>query len=133
MTLAELRAAAQRHGQLGLVLFDAHHDLWDEEYGERYGHASWLRRALDEELVDARRSSLLGMRGSPGGIDPDDVRELGFVIYPFEDLMALGSGAVAAAVERAAGKAFLSFDIDFVDPAFAPGTGVPEVGGPSSA
>jgi agmatinase len=133
VTLAELRAAAQRHGQLGLVLFDAHHDAWDEEYGERYGHGTWLRRALDEELIDARRSTLLGMRGGLGADDLDDLRQLGFVVFPFDDLMALGTGTVAGAVERASGKTFLSFDIDFVDPAFAPGTGTPEVGGPTSA
>lgn len=133
VTLAELRAAAQRHGQLGLVLFDAHHDAWDEEYGERYGHGTWLRRALEEGLVDARRSTLLGMRGGSGAADLDGLRELGVAVYPFEDLMALGTGAVAGAVEQAGGKAFLSFDIDFVDPAFAPGTGTLEVGGPTSA
>jgi len=133
VTLAELRAAAQRHGQLGLVLFDAHHDFWDDLYGERHGHGSWLRRAFDEGLIDARRSTLLGLRGSPGDVDLDDMRELGFAVFPFDDLMALGTGAAASAVERAGGKAFLSFDIDFVDPAFAPGTGVAEVGGPTSA
>ncbi|HJW75068.1 MAG TPA: arginase family protein, partial [Thermoleophilia bacterium] len=133
VTLAELRAAAQRHGQLGLVLFDAHHDFWDELYGERYGHGSWLRRACDEELIDARRSTLLGFRAGRGGGDLERLREQGFTVYPFDDLMALGTGAVAGAVEQAAGKAFLSFDIDFVDPAFAPGTGCLEVGGPTSA
>lgn len=133
VTLAELRAAARRHGRLGLVLFDAHPETWDEEYGERYGHGTWLARALDEGLVDARRSTILGLRAELGPGDLDALRERGFAVYPFDDLMALGTGAVAGAVEQAGGKAFLSFDIDFVDPAFAPGTGCREVGGPTSA
>jgi len=75
----------------------------------------------------------MGMRGglySPH--DYDDVRAMGFVLFPWEDLAQFGTEAVAAAVERAVGKAFLTFDIDFVDPAFAPGTGTPECGGPTS-
>ena len=75
----------------------------------------------------------MGMRGglyAPG--DYDESREMGFTLIPWDELAQLGTGAVAAAVERAAGKAFLTFDIDFVDPAFAPGTGTPECGGPSS-
>lgn len=58
---------------------------------------------------------------------------MGFTLVPWDELVQLGTGMIAAAVDRAAGKAFLTFDIDFVDPAFAPGTGVPEVGGPTSA
>ena len=75
----------------------------------------------------------MGMRGGlygPG--DYDEAREMGFTLLPWDDLAQFGTQAVAAAVERAGGKAFLTFDIDFVDPAFAPGTGTPEVGGPSS-
>lgn len=131
--LAELRAAAARHGPLALVQFDAHSDTWDEYFGEKYTHGTVVRRALDEGLVDPSRSTLMGMRGglyAPG--DHDEVREMGFSLFPWDDLVQLGTGAVAAAVERAAGKAFLTFDIDFVDPAFAPGTGTPECGGPTS-
>ena len=131
--LAELRAAAETHGPVALVQFDAHSDTWDEYFGEKFTHGTVVRRATEEGLVDAARSTMMGMRGGlygPG--DLDDARDLGFTVIPWEDLAQLGTGAVAAAVERAGGKAFLTFDIDFVDPAFAPGTGTPECGGPSS-
>lgn len=131
--LAELRAAATTHGPVALVQFDAHSDTWDEYFGEKYTHGTVVRRATEEGLIDAARSTLMGMRGGlygPG--DLDEARDLGFTVVPWDDLAQLGTGAVTAAVERAGGKAFLTFDIDFVDPAFAPGTGTPECGGPSS-
>ena len=131
--LAELRAAAATHGSVALIQFDAHSDTWDEYFGEKFTHGTVVRRATEEGLVDAARSTMMGMRGGlygPG--DLDDARDLGFTVIPWEDLAQLGTGAVAAAVERAGGKTFLTFDIDFVDPAFAPGTGTPECGGPSS-
>jgi agmatinase len=131
--LPELRAAAAVHGPLALVLFDAHTDTVDLDLGEKYTHSTAVRRAVEEGLIDAQRSTLLGLRGglySAGELDED--RELGFTVVSWDDLAQLGSGAVAAAVDRAAGKAFLSFDIDFVDPAFAPGTSTPECGGPTS-
>jgi agmatinase len=131
--LAELRAAAKQHGALALVQFDAHTDTWDEYFGERYTHGTVVRRAVEEGLVDPARSALLGMRG--GLYSPDDLEEaraMGFEVLGWDELAQFGTQAIAAIVERATGKAFLSFDVDFVDPAFAPGTGTPEVGGPSS-
>ena len=131
--LAELRAAVATHGQLALVQFDSHSDTWDEYFGEKYTHGTVVRRAVEEGLIDAKRSTLMGTRGglyAPG--DLDDAREMGFTVLPWEDLAQLGTGAVTAAVDRAAEKAFLTFDIDFVDPAFAPGSGTPECGGPTS-
>jgi agmatinase len=131
--LAELRAAAATYGPVALIQFDAHSDTWDEYFGEKFTHGTVIRRATEEGLIDAPRSTLMGMRGGlygPG--DLDDARALGFTVIPWDDLAQLGTGAVAAAVERAGGKTFLTFDIDFVDPAFAPGTGTPECGGPSS-
>jgi len=131
--LAELRAVAVTHGPVALVQFDAHSDTWDEYFGEKYTHGTVVRRAVEEGLIDADRSTLMGMRG--GLYAPDDLdeaREMGFTVLPWEDLAQLGTGAVAAAVDRATGKTFLTFDIDFVDPAFAPGTGTPECGGPTS-
>jgi len=131
--LAELRAAAATHGPVALIQLDAHSDTWDEYFGEKFTHGTVVRRATEEGLIDAARSTLMGMRGGlygPG--DLDEARDLGFTVIPWDDLAQLGTAAVAAAVERAGGKAFLTFDIDFVDPAFAPGTGTPECGGPSS-
>jgi arginase family enzyme len=89
---------------------------------------------VEEGLIDPQRSTQLGMRGGLyGPHDYDEGRAMGFTVVPWDDLAQLGTGMVAAAVEAAAGPAFLTFDIDFVDPAFAPGTGTPEVGGPTSA
>ena len=131
--LAELRAAATTHGELALILFDAHADSEDDEGGDRSAHTTCLRRAVSEGLIDPRRSTLLGMRGGlRRARELDDDRDLGFSVIAWEELAQLGTGAVAAAVDRAAGPSFLSFDMGFVDPAFAPGAGVLECGGPSS-
>lgn len=131
--LPELRAAAEAHGPLALILFDAHTDTVDEDFGEKYTHGTPVRRATEEGLIDPERSTLMGIRGGMyHARELEEDREAGFTVITWDDLAQLGTGAVTAAVERAAGKAFLSFDIDFVDPAFAPGTGTPECGGPSS-
>lgn len=133
LLLAGLRAAARRHGPVALVLFDAHTDTWDEYGGERYAHGTVVRRAVEEGLIDPARSFLLGARGgSLAPNDLDDARQMGFAVVPWEDLAQLGTGMSTAAVEVSGGAAYLSFDIDFVDPGFAPGVSAPEVGGPSS-
>ena len=133
--LAELRALAAVHGPLALVQFDSHHDLWDEYFGQKLFHGSVVRRAVEEGLIDTSRSIQAGLRGSLNHASeagfPD---EFGIDALSYEELAALGPGGFS---ERArdrvgSGPCFLSFDIDFVDPAFAPGTGTPEVGGPSS-
>jgi agmatinase len=136
IALAELRAHAARHGPLALVLIDAHADTWDAYYGERYFHGTPFRRAVEEGLLAPERSLMAGMRGprySRG--DLDDTRELGFEVIPGDELRAMCPEEYGARVRERVGDApaLLSFDIDFLDPAFAPGTGTPEVGGPSSA
>ncbi len=133
--LAELRAVVSVHGPVGLVQLDAHHDLWDEYFGQKLFHGSVVRRALEEGLVDPARSVQAGMRGSlAAASDANLPREHGLDAIPYEELAAVGPGGFAERVHTRAGRGpcFLSFDIDFVDPAFAPGTGTPEVGGPSS-
>jgi agmatinase len=136
ITLAELRALAQRHGPPALVLLDSHTDTWDEYFGQRYFHGTPFKRAVEEGVLDADSSLLAGMRGSLyGASDFGDARSLGFVVVPSEELRALGPDGYAEAVRRRVGDrpVFLSFDIDFLDPAFAPGTGTPEVAGFSTA
>jgi agmatinase len=133
--LAELRAIASVHGPVGLIQLDAHHDLWDEYFGQKLFHGSVVRRALEEGLVDSARSLQAGLRGSlSAAADARLPAEHGIDGIPYEELAALGPGGFAERVHARAesGPCFLSFDIDFVDPAFAPGTGTPEVGGPSS-
>ena len=133
--LAELRALAAVHGPLALVQLDSHHDLWDEYFGQKLFHGSVVRRAVEEGLIDPERSIQAGLRGSLTAAD--DVRlpaQFGIDALSYEELAALGAAGFSNRVRDRVGAApcFLSFDVDFVDPAFAPGTGTPEVGGPSS-
>jgi agmatinase len=136
ITLAELRALVRRHGPLCLVQLDAHADTWDEYFGQKYFHGTTFKRAAEENLLDAGRSVQAGMRGSNYGAG--DIRvaeELGFTVVPSEELRELGAEAYGRLVGEKVGErpVFLSFDIDFLDPAFAPGTGTPEVAGFSTA
>ena len=136
MVLAELRAAAAVHGPLALVHLDAHADVWDQYYGVRYFHGTVFKRAVEEGLVDPAASVQAGMRGTLyAAADERAPAELGYEALTWEQLSALTPQEYADRVRARAGErpAFLSFDIDFVDPAFAPGTGTPEVGGPTSA
>jgi agmatinase len=135
VTLAELRAAAAKYGPLALLHFGAHTDCLAESGGERHTHSTVVRRAVEEGVIDASRSALFGMRG---GLDaPDEyeqARELGLTVVPWDELAQLGTGAVSAAVDEiGSGKAFVTVDVDFFDPGFAPAVGTPEVGGPTSA
>jgi agmatinase len=133
--LAELRALARKHGPLALIQLDSHHDLWDEYFGQKLFHGSVVRRAVEEGLVDPSRSVQAGLRGSLGSAEEAGYpAELGIDALTYEELAALGPAGFSQRVRNRVGDApcFLSFDIDFVDPAFAPGTGTPEVGGPSS-
>ena len=132
IVLGELRAQHAAHGPVALVLLDAHADTWDQYYGERYFHGTPFRRAIEEGLVDPARSLLAGMRGSLYG--PEDVevpRELGFEIIAGPDLVAMTPDQYGDRVRARVGDgpAYLSFDIDVLDPASAPGTGTPEVAG----
>jgi agmatinase len=136
ITLAELRAHARRYGPLALVQLDAHADTWDEYFGQKHFHGTTFRRAVEEGLLDASSSVQAGMRGSLYAAgDLDLSRELGFRVIPAEELRALGPERFGAEVrERAGGRpVFLSFDVDFLDPAYAPGTGTPEVAGFTTA
>jgi agmatinase len=135
VVLGELRAVAAVHGPVGVVLLDAHADVWDAYYGERYFHGTPFRRALEEGLVDPGRSLLAGMRG--GVYSPEDVAlpvMLGFEVISCDELVKLTPEAYAARVRSRVGDGplFLSFDVDVLDPAFAPGTGTPEAGGLST-
>ncbi len=132
IVLGELRAQHAAHGPVALVLLDAHADTWDQYYGERYFHGTPFRRAVEEGLVDPGRSLLAGMRGPLYGPEDIDVpRELGFEVIPGPDLVAMTPDQYGDRVRRRIGDgpAYLSFDIDVLDPASAPGTGTPEVAG----
>jgi agmatinase len=135
VALAELRALAGEHGPPGVVLLDSHADTWDSYGGQRYFHGTPFRRAAEEGVVDPSRSLMAGMRGPIySAQDLEDARQLGFELIPWRELRELGAEAFGerARARVGDGPALLSFDVDFVDPAFAPATGTPEVGGPSS-
>ena len=135
IVLAELRAAAAVHGPLALVQLDAHADVWDSYYGVEYFHGTVFKRAVEEGLIDPARSIQAGMRGTLyGEQDVEAPRALGLEALYMHELAELGPQAYGDRVRARVGDgpAFLSFDIDFVDPGFAPGTGTPEVGGPTS-
>lgn len=136
ITLAELRALARTHGPLALVQLDSHGDTWEQYFGQRYFHGTTFKRAVEEGLLDAAASVQAGMRGSLYGADDlQAARDLGFTVLTADELRDLGAAAYGELVlGKTHGKpVFLSFDIDFLDPAFAPGTGTPEVGGFSTA
>ena len=132
IALPELRAAAAVHGPLALVQFDSHPDTWDAYFGQKHTHGTPFRRAVEEGLLDPSRSIQVGMRGSiyDQG-DWNDAREMGFDLVPTDAVRKLGIEQTVSRIRERVGdaKVYASFDVDFVDPAFAPGTGTPEIGG----
>ena len=134
-TLPHLRATRSR-GPVAVIDFDSHTDAWDSYFGEKYNHGTWMRRAIEEGLVDVGHSIEVGLRGPLyDSADWTGLRtELGLDYLTTEDVLRIGPDATAAAIRARVGDrpAFISFDIDVVDPAFAPGTGTPEPGGLSS-
>lgn len=136
VSLPLLRAAAARYGPVALIQFDAHGDVWHGYFGGKDTHGTPFRRAIEEGLLDLSRSTQIGLRGSV--YDANDIplsRELGFQLITAVDLHQMGVPAALDLIRQRAGNgpAYLTFDIDFVDPAYAPGTGTPEVGGFSGA
>jgi agmatinase len=134
-TLPHLRATRAK-GPVAVIDFDSHTDAWDSYFGEKYNHGTWMRRAIEEGLVDVAHSIEVGLRGSvyEKG-DWEGLRsELGLEYLTTEEVFDIGPNEVAERIRARVGsaKAFISFDIDVVDPAFAPGTGTPEAGGPSA-
>lgn len=132
VVLGELRAQAAVHGPVGLVLLDAHADTWEHYYGERYFHGTPFRRAVEEGLLDPARSLLAGMRGPLyAASDFAQPREMGFEMITGEELRALSPAQYGERVRARIGDGpvYMSFDIDVLDPASAPGTGTPEVAG----
>lgn len=131
VTLPLLRALAKKRGPVGLVHFDAHVDTWPETSGQIYGHGSVFYRAIEEGLVDPLRMIQIGIR-SP--VEREVVAWTlgkGVTIISAQDVHAQGVHAIAQRIVEVvgAGETYLSFDIDALDPAFAPGTGTPEIGG----
>ena len=131
VTLPLLRALARHTGPLGLVHFDGHVDTWPESFGLVWGHGSPFYHAIEERLVDPRRMIQVGIR-SPLHRDIFDwTVGKGVTIVTAEDVHETGPQSVSERIRSVLGEgtSYVSFDVDALDPAFAPGTGTPEVGG----
>jgi guanidinobutyrase len=132
LTLPVLRAIARHHGPVGLIHVDAHADTNENMFGEHLSHGTTFRRAYEEGLLDASRVVQIGLRGS--GYEADDFdwsRKQGFQVIEAERCWHQSLKALMVEIRGQMGNhpVYLSFDIDGLDPAFAPGTGTPEVGG----
>lgn len=122
-----LKAHASKHGPLALVHFDAHQDTWDDD-GQRIDHGSFVCRAVREGVIDAAHSIQIGIR-------TEAPQDFGIKMIPGYDVEDMSAKTIANAILTHVGSqpCYLTFDIDCLDPAFAPGTGTPVAGGPSSA
>jgi guanidinopropionase len=135
ISLPILRALAKDR-PLGMVHFDSHTDLFHSYFGgTMYTHGTPFRRAVEEGLLDPKRVIQIGIRGTAYDTeDRDFAKAEGIRVVPIEEFFARGIADVMDEARAVVGSApcYVSYDIDFVDPAFAPGTGTPEVGGPNS-
>ncbi|MFU6003196.1 agmatinase [Pseudomonas aeruginosa] len=132
LTLPILRAMKKKYGKLGLVHVDAHADVNDHMFGEKIAHGTTFRRAVEEGLLDCQRVVQIGLRAQ--GYTAEDFnwsRKQGFRVVQAEECWHRSLEPLMAEVRAkvGGGPVYLSFDIDGIDPAWAPGTGTPEVGG----
>lgn len=134
VTLPILRALATE-GPVGLIHIDAHTDTWDEFMGSRFCHGAPFRRAVEEGLIDPERTVQIGIRGAQNSTEGWDFSESsGMRVVPMDEVSKSGIQAVGEEALGIVGDepTYISFDIDSLDPAFAPGTGTPEAGGLTS-
>ncbi|WP_456390473.1 agmatinase [Profundibacter sp.] len=132
LTLPILRAIAKKHGPVGLVHVDAHADVSDSMFGEREVHGTVFRRAYEEGLLDPSRVWQVGLRGTGySAEDFDDPLEWGFKMILAQEIWHKSLAPLAAEIRKEIGEGpvYMSYDIDSLDPAYAPGTGTPEIGG----
>jgi guanidinobutyrase len=132
LTLPILRAMSKRHGPVGLIHVDAHADINEMMFGEAIAHGTPFRRAVEESLLDTPRVVQIGLRGTGYAADDFDwPRRQGFRVVQAEECWHKSLTPLMAEVREqvGSGPVYLSFDIDSLDPAFAPGTGTPEIGG----
>jgi agmatinase len=131
ITLALLRALHRRHGPVALIHVDAHVDTWPESFGQIHGHGSPFYHAIREGLVDPKRMIQIGIRSPVQTEVMDWTLGQGVTIVSAMDMHQQGPAEVVRRIRAVVGDApaYLSFDIDALDPAFAPGTGTPEIGG----
>jgi guanidinobutyrase len=133
IALPILRAVKARHGPVALVHVDAHADINDDMFGERIAHGTPFRRAVEEGLLQCDKVWQIGLRGTGYAADDFDwPRAQGFTVVPAHEVWYQSLAPLMAQVRERIGPTtpvYLSFDIDGIDPAFAGGTGTPEIGG----
>ena len=135
IVLPLLRAIGKKHGPVGLIHVDAHADINDKMFGEKITHGTWLRRSLQEGLLTSSKVIQIGLRGSGySANDFDWSRQQGFRLVTAAECWYKSLQPLMNEVKKQIGDSpvYLSFDIDGIDPAFAPGTGTPETGGLTS-
>ena len=134
ITLPLLRALAKRHDRPAVIHFDAHVDTWPENFGQAYAHGSVFYHAISDGLVEPRRMIQVGLRSPVEREVHDWTLARGVTMITAQDVHEQAPAAIAERVRQVVGEApvYLSFDIDVLDPAFAPGTGTPEIGGLAS-
>ncbi len=136
IALPLLQAHARKYGRLAVIHFDAHPDTWDTEFGQqKFSHGTPFRRAIEQRLIDTSAYLQIGIRGPTSGKqDYEDALALGARMITIDEAMGMGLARILKEIkERVADKpVYITLDIDSIDPAFAPGTGTPEVGGFSS-
>jgi len=135
ITLPILRSIARRHGPVALIHVDAHADVNDEMFGMRETHGTVFRRAYEEGLIQPAKTYQVGLRGS--GYSAEDFTEAagwGFQQFPAHEFWGRDLSMLGGEIRRDIGDVptYISYDIDSLDPAFAPGTGTPEIGGLST-
>ena len=134
ITLPLLRALSRKSGPPALIHLDAHVDTWPENFGQKYAHGSVFYHAIEEGLVQPGRMVQVGIRSPVERGVHDWTLARGVVMITAQDVYEQGPAPVAEQIRQVIGNApvYLSFDIDVLDPAFAPGTGTPEIGGLAS-
>ncbi len=132
MTLPILRSIAKKHGPVALVHVDAHADVNDEMFGEKEAHGTVFRRAYEEGLLQADKVYQIGLRGTGyAATDFTEAQGWGFQIFQAHELWGRSLDQLGAEIRRDIGDrpVYITYDIDSLDPAYAPGTGTPEIGG----
>jgi len=139
ITLGLLRNIYKKYGSVGVVHFDAHCDTWSDHFGEKYGHGTWLRNAIDEKLVDPSMSISIGVRSpadlesknflsNAGGKTINSRQAMSYSPVQMANIIINKTMSIYGTMK----PTYLSLDIDCLDPAYAPGTGTPEIGGLST-
>ncbi|MEX0340243.1 MAG: agmatinase [Arenibacterium sp.] len=132
ITLPILRGIAKKHGPVALVHVDAHADVNDEMFGERETHGTVFRRAFEEKLVEPDKVYQIGLRGTGyAASDFTEAQGWGFQIFQAHELWGKSLITLGREIRRDIGErpVYITYDIDSLDPAYAPGTGTPEIGG----